>query len=117
MSNIITIDGEKSQKPPVGRSGNHTYKKRNIVSAIWPPERVALLKELHPVKTHREIAEILGTTRGSVDSMVTRLKLRKPKPVKRVFEGNRCRNGMCDEKIKSHSWPYCEACMKKKRGQ
>ncbi len=115
MSNTTIENGENLPRERKGRSGNLTYKRRNIVSAIWPPERIELVKQLHPTMSHKQIAEALGTTRGSIDSIVTRLKLRKPKPVKRVYEGNRCRAGCCTDSIQAESWPWCPDHMKAAR--
>jgi hypothetical protein len=115
MLDTTTDDGLNTQTERKGRSGNLTFKQRNIVSAIWPPERIELLKQLHPIMSHKQIAEALGTTRGSVDGIISRLGLRRKRESKPILESNRCRNTMCYDKIEPLAWPYCKSCMTKVR--
>ena len=112
MLDTTTDDGLNTQTERKGRSGNHTYKQRNIVSAIWPPERIEKLKQLHPIMSHKQIAEALGTTRGSVDSIVTRLKLKRTRTRKPEIDSNQCRAGCCTDSIQAESWPWCPMHMK-----
>lgn len=110
---LLSRQLKKNQKRQTNVTNRRYCNTENGLS--WTEERKAKLRELHPTHSHAELAVALNTTKGAIDSIVTRLKLKKVKISSKVFQADTCRHGQCRERITDNSWPFCPDHMKAAR--
>jgi len=68
---------------------------------IWNDKNIKILKELHPITSNKDLAEILGTTVIEISSKAIRLRLLKTKEtIARIHSGPK-KNGKPERKVRA----------------